>query len=248
MIEAFLKTGFNTVLDVIPIVLVVLAFQFGLARRPPAHARRVLVGAVYALVGLIVFRLGLEQTLVPLGGSMADQLAHYGDTPIVDKAWYQHLWLVLFAGLIGFAATLIEPTLSIVADRAQDLSGGEFKARHFRWVVAAGVACGLALGTFRIIVGHPILWLILPIIGLLILLSLKTPKAIAPLALDAGPMATSVVVVPLVAAFGVAVAQVIPDRDPVLDGFGLVFFALLMPVVGIQLFMLFRRPRVSNKQ
>lgn len=231
----------DTLLDVLPIVLVIVFFQFLLARRPPHNWRRVLVGALYAVVGLVLFRLGLEDTLVPLGRTMADQLASLGDTPLAEKAWYNHLWLVLFAASLGLAATLIEPTLSAVAAKVDDLSGGELKARHLRWTVAAGVAVGLALGTFRILIGVPILSFILPVIAALLLFSWRAPKPMVPLALDTGPMATSVVVVPMVAAFGVAVAQVIPGRDPVLDGFGLIFFALVMPVLAVQLFAIWQQ-------
>src|SRR5690606_19395559 len=239
--DRFSGTALQTTLDVLPIMLVILVFQLGVLRRKPRNLKTILIGGAYTLVGLILFRLGLEDTLLPLGSSMAQSLVTLGPTPLVDKQWYDHFWLLLFAGLIGLAATLIEPTLSAVASRVDELTGGEMRAMHLRYVVATGVAFGLMLGTLRILLGIPILFFVIPILALLGLMSINAPKTILPLALDTGPMATSVVTVPLIAAFGIAVADTIPGRDPILDGFGLVFFALLMPVLSVLLFTFYRR-------
>ena len=239
--DRFSGTALQTTLDVLPIMLVILVFQMGVLRRKPRYLKTILIGGVYTLVGLVLFRLGLEDTLLPLGSRMAESLVNLGTIPLADKQWYDHLWLLLFAGLIGLAATLIEPTLSAVASRVDQLTGGEMRAMHLRYVVATGVAFGLMLGTLRILLGTPILFFVIPILALLGLMSIHAPKTILPLALDTGPMATSVVTVPLIAAFGIAVADTIPGRDPVLDGFGLVLFALLMPVLSVLLFTFYRR-------
>src|SRR5690606_17626224 len=178
---------------------------------------RILVGSIYMLLGLTAFRLGLDSTLVPLGRAMAEQLLLSGTTPLAEKTWYQHGWLVLFAGLIGLAATLIEPTLIAVGSRVQELTAGELRGLHLRWIVAIGVALGMMLGSLRILLGIPILSLGIPLILLTGVLAFFAPKNIVPLALDTGPMATSVVTVPLVAAFGITMATVLPGRNPALD-------------------------------
>jgi len=241
MVERFFLTGYQTLQDVLPIILIILFFQVVILRRYPTHLKRILMGSVYMLLGLTAFRLGLDSTLVPLGRAMAEQLLLSGTTPLAEKTWYQHGWLVLFAGLIGLAATLIEPTLIAVGSRVQELTAGELRGLHLRWIVAIGVALGMMLGSLRILLGIPILSLGIPLILLTGVLAFFAPKNIVPLALDTGPMATSVVTVPLVAAFGITMATVLPGRNPVLDGFGVIFFSLVMPVLSLLIFALVRQ-------
>lgn len=237
--DAFFDIALQTCTDVLPIIAIILIFQFVVLRTPPAQAKRIVRGGLHALLGLILFRLGLDGTLLPLGADMARQLSVA--TQSTSAPLMSYLWLVMFAGGIGLAATLIEPTLLAIAERIQELTGGELRAWDLRLVVACGVAIGLCIGTVRIILGTPILVFIVPMIVLLLLISFFAPKNIVSLALDTGPMATSVVTVPLIAAFGSSIARTLPDRDPVLDGFGLIFFALLTPVLSLLLFTTFKR-------
>lgn len=238
-LRAFLDIALQTCSDVLPIIAIILVFQFAVLRTPPAYAKRILRGSAHALLGLILFRLGLDSTLLPLGTDMAQHLASASQN--TAKPLLDYMWLVLFAGGIGLAATLIEPTLQAIANRIQELTGGELRAWDLRLVVACGVAMGLCLGTVRIIVGTPILMFMVPMVALLVIFSRLAPKNIVALALDTGPMATSVVTVPIIAAFGSSVARTLPERDPVLDGFGLIFFALLTPVLSLLIFTTFKR-------
>ena len=246
--QTFFDIAAQTCVDVLPIIAIILIFQFVVLRTPPAQAKRILRGGFHAVLGLILFRLGLDSTLLPLGTDMAQHLASATQSSAAPLISY--LWLLMFAGGIGLAATLIEPTLLAIADRIQELTGGEIRAWDLRLVVACGVAMGLCIGTVRIILGTPILVFIVPMIGLLLLISFFAPKNILSLALDTGPMATSVVTVPLIAAFGSSVARTLPDRDPVLDGFGLIFFALLTPVLSLLLFTTVKRlmPRRERRE
>lgn len=232
--------------DVLPILVVVLVFQAGIIRRKPAHLRHILVGGGYMLLGLALFRLGLEDTLLPLGGLMADQLVHLDGAP-AQTDWRQQLWLVLFAGAIGLAATLIEPALMAIGKQVQELTGGGLRAGALRVVVALGMAAGLMLGTLRLITGIPLLMVIAPLLVVTGLLCRLAPRSIVPLALDVGPMATSVVTVPLIAVFGVTVATSLPGRDPLMDGFGLVFFALLTPVISLLAFSWLQRRHLNKR-
>lgn len=238
-LQAFRDIALQTCSDVLPIVTIILIFQFVVLRTPPAYAKRILLGSLHALLGLILFRLGLDTTLLPLGTDMAQQLASASQS--TAKPLLNYMWLVLFAGGIGLAATLIEPTLQAIANRIQELTGGEIRARDLRLLVACGVAMGLCIGTIRIIVGTPILMFVVPMVAMLVIFSGLAPKNIVSLALDTGPMATSVVTVPIIAAFGSSVARTLPERDPMLDGFGLIFFALLTPVLSLLMFTTFKR-------
>jgi len=220
----------KTVLDIAPIVLVIGAFQFAIARRPIPHLAEILVGLAYVAVGLTLFRIGINESLIPIGRDMAYQLVH--SAAASDTATLVvYVPIVVFAGLLGFTATLIEPTLIAAAARVQELSGGTLRALMLRLVVSCGVALGLVLGTLRIVQGYPLEYLLAGITACLILLALTAPRGIVPLALDSGGIATSVVTVPLIAAYGAAVAEAMPNDATAADGFGLIVLALLGPAV-----------------
>lgn len=232
MIDRLVEEALLTAHDIVPIAVVVAAFQAGIIREQPANLRRILIGLLYVFVGLTLFRLGLADSLVPIGGLMAEQLAR----PAAGGTASRHLWLYGFAAAIGLVATLIEPTVIAVADRVRDLTGGALRPWALRLAVALGVAAGLALGTVRIVVGFPAPYLFVPLIGLIAVLAATAPRAIVPLAFDSGAMATSVVTVPLIAAFGLALAETLPGRDPLTDGFGLILLALLGPMASVLAF------------
>lgn len=240
-----------TLLDLVPVVVVVLIFQGLVLRQPVPRARMILIGMGHVVIGLTLFRLGLELSLLPVGSAMAERLASIGRDG-TSGGGPGYLWLYAFAAAIGFAATLVEPTLTAVADRVQALTGGELRALVLRVVVAIGVAIGLAIGSARIVAGVPLQYLLASLLLLTLLLSLRAPRPILALAFDTGPMATSVVTVPLIAALGVGAATAIPGRTPLVDGFGLVVLALLAPVISVlalaQLQALLERMRSGGEE
>lgn len=218
----------KTILDVAPIVAVIAAFQFLFIRKPVPHLPQILTGLAYVAIGLTLFRIGINESLIPIGRDVAYQLVGFayaaGTASVGD-----YLPIFAFAALLGFTATLIEPTLISAADRVQELSGGSLRALTLRLVISCGVAVGLALGTARIVLGFPLEYLLSGVVASLILLALTAPGGIVPLALDSGGIATSVVTVPLIAAFGAAVAEALPNDATAADGFGLIILALLLP-------------------
>ena len=152
---------------------------------------------------------------------------------LVSVNWMDYLWVYLFAAAIGFATTVAEPALLAVAIKANQVSGGTITVRGLRYAVAIGVAVGVALGGFRIVTGTPLHWYIISgyIVG--IVQTTFSPKSIIPLAYDSGGVTTSTVTVPLVAALGLGLAETIPGRSPILDGFGLIAFASLFPIMAV---------------
>lgn len=220
----------GTVVDLGPLVLVIGVFQFAIVRKPIANPRRILVGLGYTVLGLTLFRIGLEQSLIPIGHDIARQLVETGFAP-GGGGLRGYLPVLVFAALIGFTVTLIEPTLIAAGDRVQELSGGTLRAPVLRLIIAFGVAIGLIMGTLRIVDGIPLSWFLAGIATLLVLLVFVAPKEIVPLALDSGGMATSVVTVPMIAAYGMAVAEAMPNEATAADGFGLIVLALLSPAV-----------------
>jgi hypothetical protein len=150
-----------------------------------------------------------------------------------NPEWWAYGWVYLFAALIGFATTIAEPALIAVAYKAYHVSGGTISQWGLRLVVAFGVASGIALGTFRIVTGTPLFLYIAAGYLIVVIQTIFAPKAIIPLAYDSGGVTTSTVTVPLVAALGLGLSATIPGRNPALDGFGLIAFASLFPIITV---------------
>jgi hypothetical protein len=229
----------STIRDVLPIAAVIIGFQVLVLRRPIHNFRRVMVGFVYVMLGLGLFLLGLEQALFPLGRSMATQLTApsfiaAGDISSAAAAqWIDYYWVYLFAFTIGFSTTIAEPSLIAVAIKARDVSGGSVDVWGLRIAVALGVAFGITLGTYRIVVGDPIHYYIIAGYIVVVVQTGFAPRSIIPLAYDSGGVTTSTVTVPLVAALGLGLAETVPDRNPIIDGFGLIAFASLFPILAV---------------
>ena len=147
--------------------------------------------------------------------------------------WTRYLWVYVFAFAMGFATTIAEPALIAVTLKASSLSGGALSAWGLRIAVALGVGVGITLGVFRIVIGAPIHWFIIAGYVVVVAQTLRAPKLIVPLAYDSGGVTTSTVTVPLVAALGLGLAENVPGRSPLIDGFGLIAFASLFPIMSV---------------
>ena len=235
----FGQTALGLVRDVLPIAAILIGFQLVVLRRPILNPARVGVGLVMVLLGLALFLEGLELALFPLGRLMAEQLTApsflfgEGAVAITQFAWTDYIWVYIFAGAIGFATTVAEPALIAVSIKANQVSGGTITVHGLRFAVAVGVAIGVALGAFRIVTGTPLHWYIIAGYVVVIVQTARAPKSIIPLAYDSGGVTTSTVTVPLVAALGLGLAETIPGRSPLLDGFGLIAFASLFPMISV---------------
>lgn len=229
----------QTLRDVLPIAAVLFGFQVLVLRRPVPHLKRVLLGFVYVLLGLVLFLEGLDVALFPLGKLMAQQLTDPGflfagaRQGLTAVQWNDYLWVYGFAFAIGFATTIAEPSLIAVAIKAEEVSAGAITVWGLRIAVALGVAIGIALGTFRIITGTPLHYYIISGYVVVIIQTALAPRMIVPLAYDSGGVTTSTVTVPLVAALGLGLASTVPGRNPLLDGFGLIAFASLFPIISV---------------
>jgi hypothetical protein len=225
--------------DILPIAAILFGFQLLVLRRPINQPVRVAMGMVFVLLGLTLFLEGLEMALFPIGRLMAAQLtapAFINESESVVLAtvhWLDYGWVYAFAAAIGFATTVAEPALLAVAIKANQVSGGTITVRGLRYAVAIGVAVGVAMGSFRIVTGTPLHWYIISGYVLVIIQTAFAPKSIIPLAYDSGGVTTSTVTVPLVAALGLGLAETIPGRSPILDGFGLIAFASLFPIMAV---------------
>ncbi len=239
-----------TLRDLAPIVIVVVVFQILVLRRRLANPRRLATGLVCVLLGMTLFLVGLEQAIFPIGRSMAQQLtamSFIDPSGIGQVDWLDYGWVYLFAFAIGLSTTIAEPALIAVALKANVVSGGSVGVWGLRIAVALGVAIGIAVGAVRIVTGMPIHVLIIVGYCLVVIQTCFAPRHIVPLAYDSGGVTTSTVTVPLVAALGLGLAETVPGRNPLLEGFGLIAFASLFPVMTVmgyaQFSALYRRIR-----
>ena len=235
----FGHTLLATVKDVLPIAGVLFGFQFFIIRKPIPNLKRVLIGFGYVLIGLAFFLQGLEQALFPLGRLMAEQLTHpefiYKGLAVIpdDIDWKDYYWVIIFAFAIGFSTAIAEPSLLAVAMKASQVSGGAIGIWGLRVTVALGVAVGISLGSWRIITGYPLHYFIMAGYSIVVLQTLFAPKMIIAIAYDSGGVSTSTVTVPLVASLGLGLAEAVPGRSVLLDGFGLIAFACLFPIISV---------------
>lgn len=220
--------------DLIPILLVVVFFQVVVIRQPFPNVWEVVVGIFFVVIGLMLFVEGLEIGLFPIGETMAYALAKKGSL----------FWLMTFSFCLGFSTTIAEPALIAVAREAAEVSSGaglilndqetiENYALGLRISVALSVGIAIVIGVLRIIKGWPIYYLIIGGYILVMLMTIVAPDEIIGLAYDAGGVTTSTITVPLVTALGVGLANVIKGRSPLTDGFGLIAFASLLPMIFV---------------
>ena len=237
-IQEFPALLLATFFDILPIAIIIFGFQFLVIRKRVKNLKSVLTGMLYVLIGITFFLLGLEQALFPIGRSMAEQLTNPEflqsmRISVGELQWQDYYWVYIFAFAIGAGTTIAEPALIAVAMKANEVSGGAIGVWGLRIAVAIGVAFGLALGTYRIVVGVPMHYFIITGYVIVVIQTFFSPKLIIPLAYDSGGVTTSTVTVPLVAALGLGLAETVPGRSPLIDGFGLIAFASLCPIISV---------------
>ena len=236
-LRSFASLIMSTSRDLVPIVLVIAFFQAAVLRQPLPNLVDTLIGLLLVMLGLGLFVRGLDMALFPVGEALAGAFARKGSVS----------WLLVFAFGLGFGTTIAEPALIAVSDEAAqvmsaagviaaDLDTQEDFALALRYTVAVSVGMALVVGVWRILKGWPIHWLIIP--GYLLVVGLTTvaPEEIVGIAYDSGGVTTSTITVPLVTALGVGLATVIRGRNPMVDGFGLIAFASLTPIIFVLIF------------
>lgn len=223
--------------DLAPIVLVIFFFQVFVLQQPFPDLERVIVGVVMVMLGLTLFIQGLEMGLFPIGEAMAQAFARKGSL----------FWLLAFAFCLGFGTTAAEPALIAVAAEAAEVMAEAGVVAHdeaarasyaywLRMTVAVSVGASLVLGVFRILKGWPVHVLIIGGYIIVVILTFLAPPEIIGVAYDSGGVTTSTVTVPLVTALGVGLASTIRGRNPLTDGFGLIAFASMFPMIFVLLY------------
>jgi len=220
--------------DLLPIVLVIVFFQFFVLQQPLPNVGQILLGVLFVVLGLTFFIHGLEQGLFPIGESMATAFARKGSL----------FWLIAFAFSLGFGTTVAEPALIAVAAEAANVAATgamieatdaarQQYANGLRYTVALSVGLAIVVGVIRILKGWPVQWFIIGGYVLVVIMTMFAPKEIIGIAYDSGGVTTSTITVPLVTALGVGLTSSIRGRNPMIDGFGLIAFASLTPMIFV---------------
>ena len=233
-LRLFINSLLGSVRDLLPIVLVIAFFQIVVLQEAPDHLFQIFVGLLFVVLGLTFFIFGLEQGLFPIGESMAHAFANKGSI----------FWLLTFAFALGFGTTIAEPALIAVADEASQVvaeaglievseQAMERYADGLRITVALSVGFAITLGVLRILLNWSIQYIIMIGYVLVIVMTGFAPDEIIGIAYDSGGVTTSTITVPLVTALGIGLASAISGRNPMLDGFGLIAFASLFPIIFV---------------
>jgi hypothetical protein len=233
-LKAIWAALFDSLRDLLPIIVVIAFFQLAVLQQPIPNFSEITVGILFVVIGLTLFVQGLNMGLFPIGETMAYSFASKGNL----------FWLLCFAFALGFGTTIAEPALIAVAEEAALVAatGGmianneqsmESYAQGLRYTVAVSVGIAIVIGVFRIVKGWPIQYLI--VIGYIgvVIMTVFAPAEIIGIAYDSGGVTTSTITVPLVTALGVGLASSIKGRNPMVDGFGLIAFASLTPMIFV---------------
>lgn len=217
--------------DIAPVVVVIIAFQLLVLRKPIPLLKNVLIGFVAVIIGLFLFLEGLEIGIFPIGEAMAGYLVRPD----------MRFELLLFAFCIGYATTVAEPTLLAITKKTEEITAGGLNSLALRNIVAIGVGAGITLGVWRIFDGTPLWIFILTGYIFVVILTAIAPKDIVPLAYDLGGVTTSTVTVPLITALGLGLTKNMEDSNPLVEGFGLIAFASLFPMLSILIYAIVSR-------
>jgi hypothetical protein len=220
--------------DLAPIILVIAFFQIFVLQQPPDNVVSLLVGTLFVVIGLTFFIYGLEMGLFPIGESMAHAFAHKGSI----------FWLLSFAFALGFGTTVAEPALIAISDEASEVAARaghiadtkvamEAYATGLRYTVALSVGVAIVIGVLRILMDWSIHYMIMAGYIIVVIVTAFAPAEIIGIAYDSGGVTTSTITVPLVTALGIGLASSISGRNPMVDGFGLIAFASLLPIIFV---------------
>ncbi len=233
----FIKQLVNSLFDLVPIIVVVLIFQVLVIGKSIADVDRLITGLLFVVLGLCLFIQGIELSLLPLGESMAYDFAKKGSL----------FWLLGFAFCLGFSAAIAEPALIVLVEKAalsasnhHQIDSTETASAHYalglRFTVAISVGLAILIGVLRILKGWPVYYPVFCAYAGIALITPFAPKDIIGIAYDSGSIATATITVPIVTALGVGLASAIKGRNPITDGFGLVVFASLMPMIFVMIY------------
>lgn len=230
------STALGTALTVLPVALFLVLFHRVVLKQRLANAGQIVIGFLFIIVGLTSLLLGLEKALFPLGRLMVEQLVGLTAGHSATAAalhWTAYYPIYLFAFCIAFGAAAAEPALLSIALKVNEISGGTVPALGLRIAAAVGVASGVTLGCIRIAADIPLHWLAAAVYIVIIIQTFFAPRSIVPIAYDSGGVSTTAVTVPVITALGLGLAEQLPGREPLRDGFGLIGLACFCSAISV---------------
>jgi len=239
-VEQFANNLINSVKDLLPIIIVVAVFQIAVIQQNIPNIADIIFGTALVILGLTLFVYGLKLGLFPIGETLAYSFVKKGSL----------FWLLLFAFALGFGTTVAEPALIAIAKEAATVAhdGGIIStqieineySKWLRYTVAISVGLSVVIGVIRILKGWPLQWLIIIGYSLVLITTIFAPSFIIGIAFDSGGVTTSTITVPLLTALGVGLASSIRGRNPLIDGFGMIAIASLLPIIAVMIFGIVR--------
>jgi len=210
---------------ILPIVIVIIILQFTLIKMPVHLFVQFLIGAVMVIAGMILFMLGIEIGILPMGEVIGAELPKRGS-----------LWLVIgIAFAVGFAATIAEPDVLVLTQQVDTVSQGAISENLLIYVIGIGIAFFVTMAILRIIHGFRMAYLLTIGYGIVIVLSFFTPAEFVPVAFDSGGVTTGLMTVPVILALGLGISSVLAGRSALSDGFGLIGLASIGPIIAVML-------------
>jgi len=226
LFQQFYATLLHSARNLLPIILVVAFFQFAVLQQVPSGIASIALGLGIVVLGVALFLQGLEMGVFPVAKSLSDEFTAKGSLP----------WLMVFGFFLGFSAVIAEPALIAVAEQAAVISEGRVDPFMLRLLVAGSVGAVVAVGVLRIILGLALHWMMIGGYLVVVIVTFFAPEEIVGLAYDSGGVTTNIVTVPLIAGLGLGLAAAIRGRNPLIDGFGLVALAVMVPMITVQLY------------
>lgn len=213
----------EVIMAILPLVLAVVIIQFAFVRMPVHLFLQFIIGAAMVIVGMVLFLLGVEIGLLPMGKALGAELPRRGSLSLI----------IGLAFLIGFVSTIAEPDVIVLTRQVDMVSGGAVEKNVLIYVIAIGVAFFVAMAMLRILLGFPIAYLIAAGYAAIIIMAFFTPPEFVPVAFDSGGVTTGPMTVPIILALGLGFSSVLAGKSAMSDGFGLIGLASIGPVIGV---------------
>jgi len=231
MLQLFKEKFLEVVKSVVPLVIVICVLQFAIVKAPSNIFLQFLIGSAMVVGGMILFFMGIDIGILPMGRFIGAELPQRGSL----------LLILAMAFSFGFAATVAEPDVLVLSRQVDAISQGAISGNYVSYVMAIGVGFFVALAMMRVVLGFSMVYLLTACYSIVIILSFFTPKHFVPLAYDAGSVTTGALTAPLVIALALGLSSVLAGRSAVSDGFGLLGFASVGPIIAVMIMGLILR-------
>jgi len=231
MLQLFKEKFLEVVKSVVPLVIVICVLQFAIVKAPSNIFLQFLIGSAMVVGGMILFFMGIDIGILPMGRFIGAELPQRGSL----------LLIMAMAFSFGFAATVAEPDVLVLSRQVDAISQGAISGNYVSYVMAIGVGFFVALAMMRVVLGFSMVYLLTACYSIVIILSFFTPKHFVPLAYDAGSVTTGALTAPLVIALALGLSSVLAGRSAVSDGFGLLGFASVGPIIAVMIMGLILR-------